>query len=148
MRIVRPLNDKQIRTKIKRVKDEAPDKPVTLWHGGGLYLLIKPNGSNLWRLQFTFAGKKRLMGLGEYPVVTLAAATDKANALRALIAAGVDPVAQQQEQAAQRESKPEPSRTSLTSGTPPSRAVIARQTGKKFCGCCASLANPLAQCRS
>jgi len=96
MRTVRPLNDK----KINAARTE--DKAVSLWDGGGLYILVKPSGSKLWRFQFTLAGKKRLMGLGEYPSVSLAAARDKAHDLRGLIAAGVDPVAQQREQAEQR----------------------------------------------
>jgi len=101
MRTVRPLNDKQIRAKIK----EAKDKPVTLWDGGGLYLLIKPNGSALWRFQFTLAGKKKPMALtaqnSSYPAISLQAARDKAHELRGIVADGIDPVAQRREEAEQ-----------------------------------------------
>jgi len=43
----------------------------------GLHIIIRPNGKKFWRLQFVLAGKKRLMGLGESPAVSLLAARKK-----------------------------------------------------------------------
>ncbi|RVS65726.1 DUF4102 domain-containing protein, partial [Escherichia coli] len=35
------------------------DKPYKLADGGGLYLLIKPNGGKYWRLKYRVAGKEK-----------------------------------------------------------------------------------------
>ena len=49
------------------------DKAYKLAHGFGMFLLIKPNGSRLWRLKYRFAGKEKLLALGSYPEVSLTA---------------------------------------------------------------------------
>ncbi len=53
-------------------------------------------GSRAWVLRVTIGGKRRDMGLGPYPEVTLAQARDKAREARELIRQGVDPIARQQ----------------------------------------------------
>ena len=53
-------------------------------------------GSRAWLLRATIAGKRRDMGLGAYPEVTLAQARDKAREARELIRQGVDPIQRQQ----------------------------------------------------
>ncbi len=53
-------------------------------------------GSRAWVLRATIGGKRRDMGLGPYPEVTLAQARDKAREARELIRQGVDPIARQQ----------------------------------------------------
>jgi len=35
------------------------DKPYKLSDAQGLYLLIKPNGSELWQLKYRFGGKEK-----------------------------------------------------------------------------------------
>ena len=96
MRVATPLTDKQINAAKPRAKEYA------LWDGQGVHIIIRPNGSKLWRLQFVLARKKRLMGLGEYPAVSLLAARKKAHELRGLVATGIDPVAQRREKEEQR----------------------------------------------
>ena len=53
-------------------------------------------GSRAWVLRATIAGKRRDMGLGPYPEVTLAKAHAKASEARELIRQGVDPIQRQQ----------------------------------------------------
>lgn len=60
----------------------------------GLRLQISKSGARSWILIATVGGKRREMGLGGYPDVTLAGARDAARAARALIASGVDPIAE------------------------------------------------------
>jgi len=67
------------------------DKPQKLRSGGGLYLLLNPNGSRWWRFKYRFAGKEKLLSLGTYPDTSLADARDKRDAARKLLAAGIDP---------------------------------------------------------
>ena len=39
---------------------KASDKPIKLFDGQGLYLLVQPSGSKLWRLKYRFEGKEKL----------------------------------------------------------------------------------------
>jgi hypothetical protein len=47
-------------------------KPQKLCDGGGLRLLVQPNGSKLWRLAYRFEGKQKTLALGIYPSISLA----------------------------------------------------------------------------
>ncbi|WP_369064245.1 tyrosine-type recombinase/integrase [Enterobacter sp. MALB-1] len=67
------------------------DKPYKLADGGGLYLLVNPNGSRYWRMKYRYAGKEKLLSIGVYPDVSLAEARDKRNEAKRLLAAGEDP---------------------------------------------------------
>lgn len=58
----------------------------------GLYLYITPTGARSWVLRTLIAGKRRHMGLGAFPSVTLAMAREKARAARSEVEAGVDPI--------------------------------------------------------
>ena len=58
----------------------------------GLLLRIKDGGRRQWCLRYTLHGKRRIMGLGTYPTVTLAQARELARAARAQIVAGTDPI--------------------------------------------------------
>ena len=35
----------------------------------GLFLLVNPSGSKLWRWRYRFEGKEKMMAFGEYPMV-------------------------------------------------------------------------------
>jgi len=52
-------------------KAKATDKPVKLADGGGLFLLVQPNGAKYWRLAYRFDGKQKTLALGVYPDVPL-----------------------------------------------------------------------------
>src|SRR5579883_139713 len=67
------------------------DKPYILTDSTGLHLLIKPNGTKLWRLRYRFGGKQNMLSLGSYPEVSLAMARTKRDDARRLIAEGKDP---------------------------------------------------------
>tara|TARA_R110001583_G_scaffold195445_1_gene373727 strand:- start:13043 stop:14242 length:1200 start_codon:yes stop_codon:yes gene_type:complete len=60
----------------------------------GLYLLVKPNNSKLWRFRYIYAGKNKEMALGRYPSIKLTDARDAAENARILLAKGVDPMAE------------------------------------------------------
>ena len=69
----------------------------------GLYLQVRePNESSqrscrTWVLRAMVGGRRRDLGLGGYPAVTLAQAHQKAREARDLIAKGIDPVAAKRE---------------------------------------------------
>jgi len=50
---------------------KSKDKDYTINDGGGLYLLIKANGSKLWQFVYTIEGKRKKLALGIYPNITL-----------------------------------------------------------------------------
>lgn len=81
------LKDVAIRTAKRR------EKPYKLADGGGLFLLVNPNGSKLWRLKYRVAGKEKLLAIGIYPDVPLADAREARDHARRLLAAGSDPAA-------------------------------------------------------
>lgn len=78
-------------TAIRKAKPREDGKARKLFDGGGLFLLVKPNGARYWRLKYRFHGKEKLLALGVYPDVSLKSARDKRDDARKQIAAGIDP---------------------------------------------------------
>jgi len=60
--------------------------------GGGLYLLANAKGGKLWRYNFSFKGKKKVLPLGKYPNVSLKEARELHKEAVSKIAKGIDPV--------------------------------------------------------
>lgn len=58
----------------------------------GLYLQVTSSGARSWILRATVGGKRRDMGLGGFPDVTLAFAREKAREARSKIEQGLDPI--------------------------------------------------------
>ncbi len=79
------LTDIAIRT------TKPTDKPTKLTDGGGLYLLLKPNGSRWWRLDYRYGGKRKTLSMGVYPDVGLKEARNRRDDARTLLASDVDP---------------------------------------------------------
>lgn len=80
-----PLNDTAIRNA------KSGKKPVKLSDGGGLYLLIQPHGTKLWRQAYRINGKQKTLAFGIYPTVSLADARAKRDAAKKLLEDGGDP---------------------------------------------------------
>ncbi len=78
-------------TAVKKAKPGP--KPVKLTDARGLYLHVAPTGGRLWRYQYRFEGKPKLMALGGYPDVSLAQARERHDKARKLLADGIDPMA-------------------------------------------------------
>ncbi len=77
-------------TTIRGVK--PGDTRKRLSDGEGLYLLLfVKGGAHGWRLDYSFAGKRKTLSLGTYPDTGLALARKKATEARELVAAGQDP---------------------------------------------------------
>lgn len=67
------------------------EKPYKLADGGGLFLLVNPDGSRYWRLKYRHANKEKLLALGVYPNVTLTAARKAASAAWEQLRDNIDP---------------------------------------------------------
>ena len=84
---------------VRAVKHSGRNKGVE-WHidalGHGLMLAVKPSGSKSWIQRIVVKGKRRSMGLGGFPLVTLAEARDMAFANRRIARRGGDPFAGRQ----------------------------------------------------
>lgn len=78
-------------TAIQVKNARATDKPIKLSDGGGLFLLVQPNGARYWRLAYRFAGKQKTLALGVYPDVSVLDARERREKARRLLADGVDP---------------------------------------------------------
>jgi hypothetical protein len=66
-------------------------KPFKLCDGGGLFLLVNPAGSRLWRLKYRFQGKEKQLALGYYPETSLDSARLLRNNAKCLLKNGLDP---------------------------------------------------------
>ncbi|AOR59618.1 Arm DNA-binding domain-containing protein [Pectobacterium parmentieri] len=80
-----PLTD----VKVRSAKPE--DKAYKLTDGEGMHLMVHPNGSKYWRLQYRFAGKQKTLALGVYPEITLSEARQRRDEAKRQIATGTDP---------------------------------------------------------
>lgn len=89
-------------SKLSAVEVAKAKGPAVLHDGGGLYLRVSPTGSKAWVFRFQLDGKRRDMGLGPYPDISLAEARRKAAEHRNQRRDGIDPldakVAQRQAQ--------------------------------------------------
>jgi integrase len=78
-----------------KVKNAKPgDRRLKIADGGGLYLLVTPEGGKLWRWKFRYDGREKTMAFGAYPEVTLAEVRELHADGRKLLRSGVDPMEQ------------------------------------------------------
>ena len=71
---------------------ETVAKPGRHADGNGLYLAVKPSGAKSWSFLYMRDGRRREMGLGGYPDVSLATARHMAARHREALALGRDPL--------------------------------------------------------
>lgn len=70
---------------------KTSSRPLKLFDGEGLFLLVTPSGSKWWRFKYRFAGKEKLLSLGTFPAVSLKDARMRRNEVRRLLYNGKDP---------------------------------------------------------
>ena len=88
--------------KLTALAARALGKPGRHGDGGGLYLNVAASGSKSWVQRIVIHGRRRDMGLGPYPAVSLARARSIAHDNRTAVAEGRDPVAEKREAARRR----------------------------------------------
>jgi len=96
--MARPIN-------VLSAKTVQSAEPGRHGDGGGLYLLVRDNGSAFWLFRYKIAGKMREMGLGAArgtAAVKLADARDKAADLLRAVRAGLDPLEERAREATQK----------------------------------------------
>lgn len=79
---------------VKRLRHSGEGAGETVAVGGvsGLVMQLLPSGGRTWILRVMVGGKRREIGLGGYPDVTLAHARERAREIKGMIRQGVDPV--------------------------------------------------------
>ncbi len=82
--------------RLTALKAKALVKPGRHGDGDGLYLSISHSGSKSWVQRIVVNGRRRDLGLGPYPAVSLAKARLFAQENRSAVAEGRDPVAEKQ----------------------------------------------------
>lgn len=86
-RQIKPLSTTQVN------KSKPKEKEYSLADGNGLYLRIKPNAAKLWIFNYIhpITKKRKNIGLGAFPDITLASAREKTRSMRQHVAEGIDP---------------------------------------------------------
>ena len=79
---------------LSATRAKAFREPGRYSDGGGLHLYISRAGRKSWVHRITIDGRRRDIGLGGFPTVSLASAREKAADNRAAVAAGRDPLAE------------------------------------------------------
>ena len=85
MKLTNNLTDERICTA------KPGEKPRKLTDRKGLYLFITPAGGKLWRMQYRFGGKQKLLAFGKYSEVSLKEARERRDEAKKLLTNGVDP---------------------------------------------------------
>lgn len=83
-----PLTETEIR------KAKPTEKAFKMADGRGLYLLVTPTGSKLWRWKYRVDGKEKVMAIGTYPDMNGPQARMRHEDERRKLQAGIDPMAQ------------------------------------------------------
>lgn len=84
---IAPLSDIEIK------KAKSHDKDYKLMDGHGLFMLVTTSGGKLWRYDYRFGGKRKVIAFGAYPAVSLADARQRRDGAKKLLANGQDPAA-------------------------------------------------------
>lgn len=74
------------------------DKRYSLPDGKGLVLWVQPDGQKCWRFRYYFNEKEKMLSLGFYPAVSLAAARLERTRFKQLLAQGINPSENRKEQ--------------------------------------------------
>ena len=88
----------------------AAGRPGAHADGGNLYLRVAGQNAGKWTLRYMLGGRSREMGLGAYDAdgkagLTLAQAREAAEAHRAVLRLGLDPIAERERKAAEAEAE-------------------------------------------
>lgn len=78
-------------TDVKVRSAKPTEKAFKLTDGEGMHLMVHPNGSKYWRLQYRFDGKQKTLALGVYPEISLSEARQRRDEAKRKVANGIDP---------------------------------------------------------
>jgi hypothetical protein len=67
------------------------NKAYKLYDERGLFLLINPSGSKIWRFKYRYSGKEKQISFGHFPDISLAHARELRGEARRELAGGINP---------------------------------------------------------
>lgn len=77
---------------VVEIKNAKPrEKPYKMTDEKGLYLLVNPNGSKLWKFKYRFSGVEKKLSFGAFPDVSLSAAREARDEARRQLTNTIDP---------------------------------------------------------
>ncbi|WP_125782608.1 tyrosine-type recombinase/integrase [Pseudoalteromonas rubra] len=82
---------------VKSITCPEGKKQIKKFDGNGLFLLVKSNGSKLWRMRFKLSGKHKELALGQYPTIPLVEARKLAEEARVSLIQGINPIDERRE---------------------------------------------------
>ena len=77
---------------LTHTKAKALKEPGRYGDGGGLYLVVSKGGSKKWVQRIVLHERRRDIGLGGFPAISLAKARERASEHREVVVEGRDPV--------------------------------------------------------
>lgn len=89
--------------KVRALKPK--EKPYKQADFDGLFVLVNPNGSKLWRFKYRWMGKEKLLSFGKYPDLSLKQARENRDEARKLLAEGKDPSFERKKEQATKEAE-------------------------------------------
>lgn len=84
------LSQKSLESRLKRAREKGGVTKIA--DGENLYLVVRPNGSASWTLNYSLYGKRKTYSIGTYPAVSLSTARTLAQQAREKVQLGKDPV--------------------------------------------------------
>ena len=80
--------------KLRQLKPKEKSYKVADFEG--LFVLVTPAGSRLWKLKYRFEGNEKRLSLGSYPATSLQDARKRKDEARGMLELGLDPSAEKQ----------------------------------------------------
>jgi hypothetical protein len=99
--------DRLTAVEVNQAKPNPSGAARILADGGGLRLVVKPNGAKYWQFKTARGGKETSMQVGTYPLMSLADARKEANRLREQQASGLNPVLERRRESVRRQAENE-----------------------------------------
>lgn len=99
--------DRLTAVEVNQAKPNPSGAARILADGGGLRLVVKPNGAKYWQFKTARGGKETSLQVGTYPLMSLADARKEANRLREQQASGLNPVLERRRESVRRQAENE-----------------------------------------
>jgi integrase len=90
VRSINRLTDRRVRAFIAAARQGSAETKK-LSDGGGLFLTLTPAGTAVWRIKYRYSGKEKLFAAGTYPSISLDAAREQRETVKAQLRQGRDP---------------------------------------------------------
>ena len=81
-------------THIQISNAKPAEKAYKMADSDALYLVVRPSGAKVWRMNYRHLGRQKTLYFGSWPDIGIASARELRDAARKLLLAGLDPAAE------------------------------------------------------